>query len=218
MGGEGGEQHSPGGAESLDRVLAHDLTNYLSIIQLQADVLLEEVEDGSLTARLTTIRRQALDAMAMVQTVVAHARGGARGPFEPVDLAGILTAETDRLQSAYRDATVSLDCPEDLRVRADDLVRSIVANLVDNAITHDDSPEPTVDVTAAASGGMAEIDVEDDGPGMTAEVRDALEGARPAPPHSGIHVVRVLVQRYGGDVAVDTGPDGTRVTVRLPLA
>lgn len=53
-------------------------------------------------------------------------------------------------------------------------------------------------------------------PGIPDEERDRFPGHGRAHPGSGIHIVRSLVERFGGGVDVITGREGTTVTATVP--
>lgn len=202
--------------EPLDYILAHDLNNYLNIIQGHADLLLADLDDPDIVDRLTTIKRQTIAANALLQTVAGVTRGGAQGQYDLIDVGNLLSMEIERLQSAYPVANISTEIDEDVRARADELLLSVFANLIENALKHNDSSTPTVHLTASTQDGSAVISVRDDGPGLPDDVRDQLLGRGLAHPQSGVHIIRTLVERYGGDISVETGQEGTTVTVELP--
>lgn len=217
MGGEGeSSRDNTTSREPLDHILTHDINNHLNIIQGQTDLLLADVDDPDIVDRLETIKRQTIASSALLQTVGDTTRGASGVEYETVDLGSILSIEIDRLQSAYSDANITSDIDEGVQARADELLQSVCANLIENALQHSNASSPKVHVTAAAQEGSAIISVEDDGPGLPDEVRDQLLGRDLAHPQSGVHIVRSLVKRYGGDISVETGSDGTKVTLALP--
>jgi signal transduction histidine kinase len=106
-----------------------------------------------------------------------------------------------------------------------DALRRVLANLLDNAVRHARS---TVSVGVRADGAYQVITVTDDGPGIPAEDRDRvfdrftrLDDARARDAGGaglGLAIVRELVRRHGGTVALgDAGP-GLRIELRLPAA
>lgn len=205
-------------AESLDYILAHDLANYLTIIQGNAELLLDDVDDPDMVARLNTIQRQTTAANTLLQTVSGITRGGAQHEFEAVEVSSLLTSELGRLQTAYPDTTISTNIDGQITARADDLLLSVFANLLENAMQHNDSTQPTVSVTARTQDGKVVVSIEDNGPGIPARVRDQLLGRDLAHPSSGTHIIRSLVERYGGRITADRNEGGSKVTVELPPA
>ncbi len=96
----------------------------------------------------------------------------------------------------------------------------VLSNLVRNAY---EAGADSVSVQAARDGGVAVIDVSDDGPGLPAEVRDnlfqpfALSG-KGGGTGLGLSIARDLTRGHGGDIELErTGPEGTVFRLFLPL-
>ncbi|MEV0720693.1 ATP-binding protein, partial [Asanoa sp. NPDC050611] len=101
----------------------------------------------------------------------------------------------------------------------------VVANLLDNAVRHARS---RVELSAAVVGERVEIAVRDDGPGVPEADRERvfdrftrLDDARARDAGGaglGLSIVRELVARHGGTVALTDASPGLRAVVRLPVA
>ena len=92
----------------------------------------------------------------------------------------------------------------------DDAIR----NLVENAVVHA-PPRTEVTVSTRADGS---IDISDSGPGVPKEDRERVFErfwrGNAAPSHGaglGLAIVAEIMKAHGGDVRVDTGPDGGAV-------
>jgi signal transduction histidine kinase len=103
-------------------------------------------------------------------------------------------------------------------------VERILENLVTNAIRH--TPEgSTIAVRLRGDGDAALLEVEDTGPGVPEEMREAIfepfrRGSEPHAPGTGIglSLVRRFAELHGGEARVDERPGGgARFLVRLPL-
>lgn len=101
-------------------------------------------------------------------------------------------------------------------------MEQIVVNLTDNALEHTGG---AVDVSGDGDGETLALAVRDEGPGLDAQVpRELLapgrRGATSAAGHGfGLHIVRVLVDRLGGQLDIDSSPGGgSTFTVTLPPA
>lgn len=204
------------GPEALDHIIAHDLTNHLTIVRGVTDLLLDEVDDPDTIDRLETIRRQTTAATSLLQTISGMARSGTQEEFHSVDVDEVLSIEIDRIQSAYPDASISTDVDDHVRARADGLLTSVFANLLENSIKHNDTQTPTISVTAKSRDGKAIVTVEDNGAGFPVRARDQLLGRGLAHPRSGVHIIRSMVERYGGSISVQESSEGTKVSVEIP--
>ncbi len=205
--------------------VAHDFNNLLTGILGNAELALETVPPESRPARLLTdLRDAALRAADLTHQILTFT--GNR-PLEraPVDL-GALAAETVRLMAAGLPprAKIALDARGGVVVEGDATqLRQVVLNLIANA--RDALPEAggNIAVRVRAERERAELVVEDDGRGMSAETRDRMfdpfftthELGRGL----GLAVVHGSVRAHGGEIAVESELGaGTRVVVELPLS
>jgi signal transduction histidine kinase len=101
--------------------------------------------------------------------------------------------------------------------------RTLLEELVANAIRHNDRDEPHVTVTADAPTDSEQVrcSVADDGPRIPASERSAVElGPERQLEHStgiGLSQVHWAVTDHGGDVSIeDNSPRGNVVTIALP--
>jgi two-component system OmpR family sensor kinase len=177
------------------------------------------VEDLLLLARLDQQRpldRAPVDLLALAADAVHDAHAVA--PDRRIEL--VLSGDDDRRGSA-------------LVVLGDDQrLRQVLANLVDNALSHSPAGSPVeVRIGAAGLDGHPAVAVEvvDHGPGLTAEqaerVFERFYRADPARSQAaggtglGLSIVAALVAVHGGTVQVDSVPGrGARFRVVLPLA
>jgi signal transduction histidine kinase len=109
-------------------------------------------------------------------------------------------------------------------------LHQVWTNLIDNsidAITGDKNrPKPggTIHVRTSRSGACAQVDVIDDGPGIAPEALprlfDAFFTTKEVGQGTGLglEIVRRIVTRHEGTVAVSPEPGATTFTIRLPLA
>ena len=177
----------------------------------------------------------------LVEDLLTLARLDQQRPLNlaPVDL---LTLAADAVQDAR---VVSPGRPIDLIVAPgtaflidgdEPRLRQVIANLVNNAITHTPAGTP---IRVKIARGTQEahdrvvpavvIDVEDDGPGMTAEQAqrvferfyraDAARNRASGGTGLGLAIVAGLVSAHGGTVSVRTAPgQGADFQVKLPLS
>jgi signal transduction histidine kinase len=148
--------------------------------------------------------------------------------YEPTDLSRVVRHVAESFAGMASDGGLTIDCdlpPAPLEIVADpDKLIQVLGNLVSNAIKY--SPSGGVIRVAARSGddGHVTVAVEDEGPGVPADIRDELfqrfvrdkAGGIPGT-GLGLAIARELVVRHGGDIRYDERPTGgARFSFTLP--
>ncbi len=213
------EREHLGELGEVARGMAHSLRNPLHAIGLTLDEMAGRLADDPGAAEVAeSARRQIRRVDGSIRGFLALAASGA-GSVEEVDLGAVardvvLTA----LQDARGRVRIELEAPDGggprIRGIAPELA-AVVQALVVNAV--EASPDgATVRVrVAAAEEGRVALEVEDDGPGLPAEVRERLftphVTTKPAGSGMGLFLAhRIAVSRYGGELALhDRAPRGT---------
>lgn len=205
--------------ERLNHLLRHDILNNMMVIQGHAEFLLDDSDRD--TGHAETVLRQAEATTELIQNVRAYLdsvnqQGGA---LQSENLSEILEREVTTLKASFSDATVETDIPRGVHVRADGLVGSVFSNLLRNAVVHNNSADPNVQISVSRTGDFASVRVADNGPGLPDSVQQELFEAGEHGDHGfGLFLVGTLVDQYNGSVKVErTGEDGTVFKVELPL-
>jgi PAS domain S-box-containing protein len=188
----------------------------------QREVFLEMIERES--ERLRTITSQLL----VAGRVDA---GRLELDVHPVDVASLARAAVGpvRLAAPERIAFEVTSDENPLFARADeDMLRQVLANLLDNAVKY--SPDGgEIAVRSRSAGTAVEIAVADEGIGIAPEAqRRVFEKFFRADPSLsrgvggtglGLYIAKELVERMDGELTLESSPGrGTTVTVRLPQA
>jgi two-component system, OmpR family, osmolarity sensor histidine kinase EnvZ len=196
--------------------VSHDLRTPLTRMKLQLAMLAESkgVED---------LKQDLREMEVMVEEFLAFARG--EGTEEPSDSdLGEIVATVVRAASTDGHA-VQATTEGDLRILIRPIaIRRCITNLVMNATTHAN----TVEVSAIRRGGLVEIKVDDDGPGIPeAEYEavfkpfyrlDASRNPGTGGTGLGLSIARDLARGSGGDVTLDRSDmGGLRATIKLPV-
>lgn len=229
------EQGRRAGAEELVTVLAHDLRNYLSPLNMRLDVLRmraerdqrsDELRDIALlarsVARLGELVNDILD-VARLDEGLFHIQ------TQRIELSALVREIVGGFQSAQHAIDITVQQGDDIRVAGDAArLRQCLENVIANAIQK--SP-----VTAAinifvrreirADGARsAVVDVIDEGPGIPAEqlsrVFDRYQTGhgREGGMGLGLYIAKRLARLHGGDLTAKSPPGkGARFTLTLPL-
>jgi signal transduction histidine kinase len=198
--------------------LAHALKTPLTVIMNAATAQADDLSE-TVIREAATMRRQVDHHLARARAVGrrghAHSRAEVWVSLQSVERA------VSRLYTAVR---FDMDGAKTLAVRVErqDL-DEMLGNLIENAAKYGGG---SVFVTVSSVDSMAEIAVEDDGPGIVPEDREKLfnrgvrlDSSKPGT-GLGLAIVRDVAEIYGGSVELDESEDmgGLLARLRLPLA
>jgi signal transduction histidine kinase len=204
----------------------HDLRNALSSAQLVSDRIADS-EDPQVRRVAPTMVRAIDRAIALCAQTLEYARGQEHVlEIKSFDFAALVDEAVQALAPAAPGVSLVNEVPRPFALKADrGEFERIVANLLRNA---SQAGAKTVRVRAARGrpGGDVVIDVVDDGPGLSDEVRARLfepfAAGRKGGTGLGLAIVRDLVQAHGGTVralATDGAPGtGAHFRIELPRA
>jgi signal transduction histidine kinase len=194
--------------------VSHELKSPITAIQGAAELMLEEAGEMPEDQRRRFLDNILGDA-ARMERLVARLLELARIQSAPESTEQVrLGSFLGQIAESYGDR-VRLDvdaAPEALTINPDHL-ESAVRNLLDNAVRHG-AGEP-VDLVVREADGKTAIVVSDRGSGIDAKNRERIfdrffttERDRGGT-GLGLAIVQAVAVTRGGEVAVDTGPDGT---------
>jgi PAS domain S-box-containing protein len=229
------------GAERLAAIgqtvagMAHCVKNILHGFKGGSYILNTGIEKGNpekLKAGWEMVQRNIGRTSALVQDLLSYSKEREPEP-EPCQLNQIVTDVCELMQAMAEEHAVEINKQLDPNIGEvvldpRSLHRSLM-NLVSNAIDacrDDDAPgkDHVVTVTSAMEGdGWIKFSVQDNGSGMTDDVKDKLfssffstKGAQGT--GLGLLVTRKLVEEHHGSISVDSQwGQGTTFTIRLPL-
>jgi signal transduction histidine kinase len=207
---------------------SHELRTPLTSILANLELLEAELQ-GEEAEMVKSALRSSRRMRGLVADLLLLARADARRERtrEPVDIANVMRAAAGEAAPLAAGHDLGIDVDEDLIVEGwrDDLHR-LVLNLIENALRH---TPPGTDVRASAHAPDPEhvqIVVEDEGPGLPAEIRDraferfvrgAGDGGRGS--GLGLAIVSAVAEGHGGTVAYEERMNGgARFIVTLPSA
>jgi signal transduction histidine kinase len=203
--------------------LAHGLKTPLAVLSQEA----ERASAAGLPDLAATLAEQVERMRRQIEYHLAHARAAAAGAASGARCSVAESAEglARTLHRLHSDRGIAIDIAVDpahiVRVQREDL-DEMLGNLLDNACKW---AKARVRVGSARSDGTVIITVDDDGPGLAVDLREAVlqRGVRAdeAAPGSGVGlaIVRELAELYEGGITLETSPQGgLRANLRLPEA
>lgn len=221
-------------AEELVTVLAHDLRNYLTPLQVRLDLIRRRAERD---ARAQDLRDAgaAANAVSRLGGLVADILDVARldeGVFriapQPCDLAALVRETAAMLSTQEAPVAVTVQEGEPIVVAAEPgRLRQCVENIIANALQKSPAGAPvSVFVRlqkASADRAFARVEVIDQGPGIPEELlphlfeRFVTGSAREGGLGLGLYLAKRIAAIHGGDIAVESKPgSGARFTLVLP--
>jgi two-component system sensor histidine kinase/response regulator len=223
--------------DELLGILAHDLKNHLSGMQLSAQLLKERMDPANnpKTGRLVDNMCQSTSQLlGFVKEFLANASvdHGFQLQRQRVNLAESITSVVQEYQAAAARKNLQLHLalpPEDTHVYADNTaLNQVLDNLLSNAVKFS-LPKRHIHIAVRPEDEFIECIIRDEGPGFTPD--DKLRmfrrygrlSARPTggEPSTGLglSIVKKLVLEMGGEVVCESQPgEGATFTLRLPSA
>ena len=206
---------------------SHELRTPLAIMRTEIDVTLDEphVSDDELRRMGETVRETVDRCERLLEGLLMLARSQASlTAEEPVDLSGLAADCITDLQARISERRLVVrDGLEPAWVRGEPaLLERMIANLIDNAIRHNE-PGGFLEASTGFEAGRATVRVANGG-----EVIDAAEAEDLAEPFRrrhrdgdgfglGLSIVHSVAQAHGGSLRVSARPaGGLEVTVELP--
>ena len=212
--------------------VSHDLKNILNPLSLHLQVCDRAILRGDTAEARESIaemKQVVVRGVEAVDRLRAYSRQTKETKTELVDL-DRLVCEAAGIAKPRMAATghvlnvvEALGAPPPVMAVAGELVSALV-NLVVNAIDAAGTTGKTITLRTGESDGGSFVEIEDDGPGMTPEIEKRVfepffttKGAEGT--GLGLAMVYATVQRFGGNIMLDTAPGrGTRIRIWFPAA
>ncbi|WP_136717269.1 sensor histidine kinase [Halorientalis salina] len=209
----------------LNRALRHDLRNEANVILGYAELGMQNHPDAEWVQAIQKHVSGMVDLSAKVREIEQALDGENVDPC-PVDVAAAVREVVADIEDERPDLSIETDLPESMYVSAIELVDSAIRNALENAIEHNDNPDPLIEVSVSVrrtDGGDVAIVIVDNGPGIHEDEREVLlRGRETQLDHVsglGLWIINWIVTESGGTIAIDENePRGSVVTIRLPEA
>lgn len=207
----------------LNQVVRHDIRNDIQLVLSHAEILEDAVpaDDHHHLDRVLEQATHIIELTDAVRDLPAVIVEDTEPTLSAVNLEAVLQTEADKVVSAYetgrRTVTVSGtdDIPFDVEVRANEMLSSVVGNILSNAVIHNDSAEPRIDIGVNVAEKTVTVTIGDNGVGIpetdwqTVFGRGGVSIDSPGT-GSGLYLVDRLIALYGSSVWVsDSDLGGT---------
>jgi two-component system sensor histidine kinase ChvG len=231
-------RHRMDNIEHFAADVTHELKNPLASLRSAVDGA-DRMEDPELRRKLLEIARADVIRLdRLISDISEAARTDAelaRARFEAVDLGPLIEQLVGSWEHRREkgDARIAFARPrKETAVVLGDAGRlaRAIDNIIDNAISFSPSGG-LVEIAAARVGDSVRIRIDDEGPGVPEELREAIfnrfHSVRPEHEDFGRHsglglaIARAIVEGHDGEIDVqdrDDAPSGARFTIRLPVA
>jgi signal transduction histidine kinase len=202
----------------LNRLLRHNIRTKTNLIISHAELLADDSPQGE----LSLVRDSAFDIENMAEKArdVLDIFEQNRQPKTLVSLSSLLADCLTEATSGRRGADIHVDdVPEDVLVPS--LLETAYANAIANAIEHNDSETPTVEISVETDDDTVSVTIADDGPGIDEYERSVIEEGRENElSHSsglGLWMVKWATDIVDGSIEfADNFPSGTVLTITTP--
>ncbi|SCZ43551.1 two-component system, OmpR family, osmolarity sensor histidine kinase EnvZ [Afifella marina DSM 2698] len=195
--------------------VSHDLRTILTRFRLELALLPEGEESQAMQNDVEEMSR-------MLEDYLAFAKGDAGEETEAVVLPDLLETLADHARRSGDAVVLNFSGEPEIHVRPTALARCI-SNLLTNAAKFADR----VEISATHRDGILEITIDDDGPGIPDEDKEAvfrpfyrLDDARNVDVGGtglGLAIARDIARSHGGDIALeDSRLGGLRAVVTIP--
>jgi two-component system OmpR family sensor kinase len=199
------------------------LTSVLSNLELLAESLRGDQGEVASSALRSSRRMRRLVADLLLLARTDAARVVAR---EPCDLAQIVVEAAGELGPVSAAHEITLDIHAASVMGARDELHRLTINLIENGLRHTPAGTTIRVATLTTADGKAQLVVEDDGPGVPAELEPTLferfvrgTGDRGGSFGLGLAIVHAVSVSHEGSVALEPsrlGPTGARFVVTMP--
>lgn len=211
--------------EVFNRVLRHNLRNETTVILGHSETLRKALNDPEHVDSIERIIESTTDLTNLSKEVRDIDQVVADTDLDGDDTALHTIVDTVITENAPTDIHVKRHIPEQVVIEGGiDFLELALGQLVENAVEHNDSETPTVQVWADVDLERTyplHISVVDDGPGIPAqEIQAVKQGTETKLQHGsglGLWVVRWVTTQMGGNVEFrERSAGGTAVSIQLP--
>jgi signal transduction histidine kinase len=213
--------------EVLDRVLRHNVRNELSVIRGRVESLTAGTGDEQIDVRQARNQLSSLLPACdrLIETVTKEREivdlVGKQPEATDLDAEDLLGQVVERTRAQFPEAEISLDGSAPRPLEAIPELKRAIAELLENAIQHNDRERPSLSVRVDQTETSTDIEIRDDGPAIPEADVAVLEDSAIEPLYHGsgmgLWLVQWIVKLSDGRVEfVERESRGNTVKLHLP--
>jgi signal transduction histidine kinase len=160
----------------LNRMVRHDMRNDLQILLGRLDLLAEHVDEAG-AEHLDIAQNSAGNAVELTKMArdMSEVLLQDRTDIQPVELRSVIQCQVEEVRTAEPHASIRVDgSVPGVTVCANDMLDSVVRNLLTNAVQHTDKETPEAILSATEQTENVLLQIADNGPGVPDEQKDSI--------------------------------------------
>ncbi len=212
----------------LNRVLRHNVRNAMNVIKGNTRLLSEAVEQAY-QPHIDAIEQRVenLEQLSKKAGTMRSLFEQGREVTATVEMAGLLDELTRDFDETYPDANLTIADFDPVAVRADVRLKMALLELLDNAVAHNNTSEPTVSIAVSAAESKppdrwVDITITDNGPGIHEDEWNVIETGEETPLQHGtglgLWLVYWTISLLGGEITIGDADAGAQIVLTLPRA
>lgn len=201
----------------LNRVLRHNVRNDMAVIRGYTRMMVDKLEEdteGDVALRHIDDLLRLTEKARSLDDIVASDLERSR-----VDVVELVENVAEEVAERYPSASVSVDADEEFAAPLYPSFQRAVEEILENAAKHSGA-SPEVHVSVAVKSNSFEIEIEDDGPGLSPQEVEGLEKGTETPlihgSGLGLWIAHWVVSSHMGTMEAEVSDDGTRLTISIP--
>jgi len=193
----------------INKIMRHDILNDLQIANGSLELYTEKSDKKFVEKAMQRINRsiELIEMMRNFESMVSSGKELKEYSVKKV------------VEDVIKDYDVKFNIKGDCTIMADEAFRSVIDNIVRNAIEHGGTDK--IDISIESTGDKCEIRIADYGKGIPDEIKKRIFDERfrygeTGGTGLGLYIVKKTVERYGGSIHVeDNEPRGAVFAIRL---
>lgn len=200
----------------LHQILRDNIRTGLNVIGGHADVLEANLQ-GTQATLARSIQRHA-NLIADLSETARSIDLTSAPDHRTLDVVPVIKRVTRSIEDFHPHVELAIDLPEHEWIQAGEFLELVLWHLLENAIEHNPSSPPTVEVTLERQTNHVALRIVDNGPGIPEEVVGALDAEGETELREldgvGLWLAKWFVEHANGHLTVtESGPTGTTVEV-----